>query len=191
MARIDQRRFYANAIKKHGITAQGVAWHDEKRQKRRFQALLQTVGDLKTCEIVDAGCGFGDLWHYMQEMGQVPKKYIGIDLLKEMVETAKERTGQTILCRDILTDPLPEADWYLASGSFNLLTRFETLLAIKRCFDASRKGIVFNLLKGRDRSDTYNYWLPGEIVQACKPLGKVTIHEGYLDGDFTVKIEVA
>ncbi len=189
MARIDQQRFYANAIKKHGITAKGVAWSDEKRQKRRFRALLQAVGDLKTCEIVDAGCGFGDLWLYMRESGQIPKKYIGIDLLEEMVARAEEHTGQTILHRDILTDPLPEADWYLASGSFNLLTRFETLLAIKRSFDASRKGVVFNLLKGRDRSDTYNYWLPREIVQACRPLGKVTIYEGYLDGDFTVKIE--
>ena len=189
MARIDQKKFYRGAVKKYGISAQGVAWSDERRQKRRFGALLRAAGDWGNCKIVDAGCGFGDLWIFMQENGQVPKKYIGIDLLEEMVKTAKARTGQTVLQRDLLSDPLPEADWYLLSGSLNLLTRFETLLAIKRCFDASRKGIVFNLLKGRDKSDTYNYWLPKEIVQACKPLGKVTIYEGYLDGDFTVKIE--
>ncbi len=191
MARIDQRRFYTNAIKKYGTTAKGVAWNDERRQKRRFQTLLRAIGNTKNCEIIDAGCGFGDLWLFMKETGQHPKKYIGIDLLEEMIETARERTGQTILRRDILKDPLPESDWYLASGSFNLLTRFETILAIKRCFDASRRGIVFNLLKGRDKSDIYNYWLPGEIVKACRSLGKVTIYEGYLDGDFTVKIEVA
>ena len=191
MARIDQIKFYTNAVKKYGTDPRGVAWSDSLRQKRRFAALLKQIPHMHDFSVVDAGCGFGDLWLFMQETGTIPKKYIGIDLLKEMVERAEERTGQTILRRDILTDPLPEADWYLASGSFNLLTRFETLLAIKRCFDASRKGIVFNLLKGRDRSDTYNYWLPGEIVKACKPLGRVTIYEGYLDGDFTVKIEVA
>ncbi|WP_353661717.1 class I SAM-dependent methyltransferase [Hydrogenimonas sp. SS33] len=189
MPRIDQTTFYANALKKHGATARGVAWNDEKRQKRRFDALLKQVPDLASCTIVDAGCGFGDLFLYMQHIGRLPKTYIGVDMMAPMVEEAQKRTGRRILQRDLLTDPLPEADWYLASGSFNLLTRFETLLAVKRCFDAAQKGIVFNLLKGRDKSDTYNYWLPREIKKACAGLGRITVYEGYLEGDFTVKIE--
>jgi len=108
--------------------------------------------------------------------------------LKEMVDIARDRTGEKILQRDILKDPLPDADWYIASGSFNLLTRFETILAIKRCLDASYRGIVFNLLQGADKSDTYNHWLPKEISKACRHFGQIEIYEGYLDGDFTVKI---
>jgi len=107
-----------------------------------------------------------------------------------MVEAARERTGQRILRRDILKDPLPEADWYLLSGSLNLLTRFETVLAVKRCLDAANRGIVFNLLEGRDRSDTYNHWLPREMEKVCRGFGKVRIYRGYLDGDFTVKVEI-
>jgi SAM-dependent methyltransferase len=188
MPRIDQTTFYANAVKKHGTTARGVAWSDEIRQKRRFGALLRAAGDLSRFSIVDAGCGFGDLWCYMQEKKRLPKRYIGIDTLEVMVKEARKRTGQTILRRDLLKGPLPEADWYLASGSFNLLTRFETILAIRRCCDAANIGIVFNLLKGRDKSDTYNYWLPEEIEKIGRNFGKTTIFEGYLDGDFTVKI---
>ena len=189
MPRIDQTLFYTNALKKHGLNAMGVAWSDERRQKKRFAALLRQVTDLSRATIVDAGCGLGDLWLYMKEKNRLPRRYTGIDLVGAMVEEAKKRTGQTILRRDLLKDPLPEADWYLASGSFNLLTRFETLLAVKRCLDAANRGVVFNLLKGKDRSDTYNYWLPREIEKACHPFGKVTTYEGYLDGDFTVKIE--
>ncbi|WP_457598644.1 class I SAM-dependent methyltransferase [Hydrogenimonas sp.] len=190
MARVDQSLFYANALKRYGLSARGVAWSDETRQHRRFGALLKAVGGtLADVGIVDAGCGVGDLWLYMQKRGRLPARYIGIDLLTEMVAHAKERTGQRIERRDILKDPLPEADWYLASGSFNLLTRFETILAIRRCIDASTRGVVFNLLKGRERSGTYNYWLPREIRSACRIFGRVTIYEGYLEGDFTVKIE--
>ncbi|WP_456383719.1 class I SAM-dependent methyltransferase [Hydrogenimonas sp.] len=188
MARIDQKKFYETALRKYGATARGVAWSDERRQYRRFKALLDTVGPIGNATVVDAGCGVGDLWFYMKEANRLPKRYIGIDLLDAMVEEAKRRTGKTILLRNLLEDPLPEADWYLASGSFNLLTRFETILAVKRCLDTANRGIVFNLLEGRDRSDTYNYWLPSEIRRACRSFGKVTIRDGYLDGDFTVRI---
>ena len=33
------------------------------------------------------------------------------------------------------------ADWYVASGSMNFLTRLETQLFIQRCFEKSRKGL--------------------------------------------------
>jgi len=124
----------------------------------------------------------------MKEHDLLPKKYIGIDALDVMVEEAKSRTGQTILKCDLLNSPLPEADWYVASGSLNLLTRFETLLVIKRCFDVVNEGMVFNLLKGKDKSKTYNYWMSDEISKSCRKLGDVKIIEGYLDGDFTVVI---
>ncbi|WP_201352334.1 class I SAM-dependent methyltransferase [Hydrogenimonas urashimensis] len=190
MPRIDQKLFYTNTVAKHGKNAKGVAWNDEKRQRRRFDALLKQIPDIASCSVVDAGCGFGDLYLYMQQSGRLPKRYIGLDMMEPMVQEAQRRTGQSILRRDLLTDPLPEADWYLVSGSFNLLTRFETLLAVKRCFDAADRGIVFNLLRGSDRSGTYNYWLPKEMEKACRNLGKVRIYEGYLEGDFTVKIKV-
>ena len=188
MARVDQEKFYENAIKRYGKVAKGVAWIDEVRQKKRFNTILKQVESIKEVTLVDAGCGFGDLYLFMKERSLLPKKYIGIDALDIMVEEAKSRTGQTILKCDLLKDKLPEADWYVASGSLNLLTRFETLLAIKRCFDVSNKGVVFNLLKGKDISKTYNYWMPEEISKSCRKLGNVKIIEGYLDGDFTVVI---
>ena len=186
MPRIDQFRFYANALKTHGPTARGVAWRDTRRQRLRFKALLDAVEDLTLSHIVDAGCGVGDLWRYMQETGRLPARYTGLDSHPEMVRLAREHTKESILRRDLLSDPLIEADWYLLSGTLNLLTRFETLLVLKRCADAAREGVVFNLLKGREREGTYNYWMPKEILKICRPLGKVTLFEGYLEDDFTV-----
>ncbi|BDY12851.1 class I SAM-dependent methyltransferase [Hydrogenimonas cancrithermarum] len=189
MARIDQSLFYIRSIERHGFNARGVAWSDEMRQRRRFTMLLKQIKDIRNRTVVDAGCGFGDLYLHMREKSLLPKRYIGIDMLDVMVEEARKRTGRNILRRNMLKDPLPEADWYLASGSFNLLTRFETLLAIKRCLDAANRGIVFNLLEGKERDGTFNHWLPREIEKACRPFGRVTLYEGYLEGDFTVRID--
>ncbi len=189
MDHIDQKQFYLKSLQKHGKTARGVAWSDEYRQKRRFAALTGAVPNLGESVVADAGCGFGDLWLFMQKSGRLPRRYIGIDMLDPMVEEAKRRTGQRILKRNLLKDPLPEADWYLASGTFNLMSRFETLLALKRIVEVSRCGLVFNLLKGRKRVGMFSFWMPAEIKRVCRSFGRVTIVEGYLDGDFTVRIE--
>ena len=112
-----------------------------------------------------------------------------MDLCEPMVKEAQVRTGGggKIIQRDILCQTLPMADWYVASGSMNLLTRLETRLFIQRCFEKSRKGFVFNLLQGKERDGTFNYWLPHEISVFCQTLGaKVQIKEGYMEGDFTV-----
>lgn len=187
MARIDQKAFYQNNIDTYGVSAQGVAWDSPQTQKRRFSAILSCLGNIKNDTLVDAGCGFGDFYLYMKEKGNLPKTYIGLDLCAPMVAQAKVRTGCKIQQRDILHQTIPMADWYVASGSMNLLTRMETQIFIQRCFEKSRKGFVFNLLEGKEREGEFSYWKPHDIRELCKSMSKnVEIKEGYMDGDFTV-----
>jgi len=187
MPRIDQLAFYDDKLATYGATAEGVAWDSAYTQRRRFGAIASCLGQLKSESLVDAGCGLGDFYLYLREKGNPPRSYIGIDLHEGMIAEAKRRTGCKILRRDILRQSLPEADWYVASGSMNLLTRTETGIFIRRCYEKSRKGFVFNLLEGREREGEFGYWQPREILELCRPLGaRVTIKEGYLEGDFTV-----
>lgn len=143
--------------------------------------------NLQSFTIADAGCGFGDLFFYLQKETFPPEHYIGLEIVQPMIQSARERTGCPIISCNILHDPLPGADFYLCSGAMNILTRFETHLFIQRCFEASKLGFVFNLLKGEDDSLVYNYFLPREIKKLGRELGaKVKIKEGYLPRDFTV-----
>ncbi len=191
MARIDQEDFYQNNYEQHGVSAEGVAWDSAQTQKRRFSALVSCLGNIQNATLADAGCGFGDFYFYLKEKNNFPQTYIGMDLCEPMVKEAKERTGCRIIQRNILRQTIPPADWYVASGSMNLLTRLETRIFIQRCFEKSRKGFVFNLLYGKEREGTYNYWLPHEIIELCRPLStKIEIKEGYMDGDFTVMLLV-
>ena len=61
MAQKDNRKFYEKAIKKHGISAQGVHWNSEFTQYKRFEILTSFIKDIiKQSSIIDAGCGFGE-----------------------------------------------------------------------------------------------------------------------------------
>jgi SAM-dependent methyltransferase len=187
MARIDQKNFYQNNYDTYGVSAEGVAWDSVQTQKRRFSVIDSCLGDIKNDTLVDAGCGFGDLYLYLKEKNRLPKTYTGLDLCMPMVTEAKERTGCKIVQRDILRQTIPPADWYVASGSMNLLTRLETGIFIQRCFEKSRKGFVFNLLCGKEQKGRYSYWLPHEIIALCRQVStKVQIKEGYMEGDLTV-----
>ena len=158
-----------------------------RTQWRRFALLSAQLEDLRALTLVDAGRGFGDFYLFLQDRGNQPRRYIGIDLVPQMVEAARERTGCRILQRDILRQSLPTADWYVASGSMNLLSRTETAIFIRRCYEHARKGFVFNLLEGREREGEFAYWQPGEVRELLRPLeARVEIVTGYLEGDMTV-----
>jgi SAM-dependent methyltransferase len=190
MPRIDNRLFYEKAIVKHGYTAKGLNWNSHTSQHTRFQVIYGLLKEtLAQSSLVDAGCGFGDLYLFLEQKRAAPKHYLGYDSLETMVHMAMNRTGQPCVCCDILHDPLVEADYYVASGSMNILNRFETMLFIERCYEASRKGFVFNLLRGVDDSSTFNHWEPSEIAALVKTFGcKVELREGYMDGDFTMSL---
>lgn len=191
MARkIDNRTFYKGALKKHKEGVGALHWNSVESQESRFKVIYQLLPtDLSEATLVDAGCGFADFYLYLQKHSKLPSKYIGLDVMPEMVKVARKKTKQTILECDILTQNIPQADYYVCSGSMNILSKFETHLFIKKCLDASNKAFIFNLLKGKDESMVYNYFLPSEIKEIAKKYNAdVEIVEGYMPRDFSVKL---
>ncbi len=188
MPRVDTESFYRHALARYGENAEGVHWRSVESQQIRFEVLRNLLPDeLSRCSLVDVGCGLGDLHGFLATRHDLPRQYIGLDAVQVMVERARARTGCVILRCDVLTDPLPEADWYLASGAMALLTQEETRTFIERCLTASRRGLVFNLLKGDHHSMTFNYLMPETVERWAADLDvELRIVDGYLSGDFSV-----
>lgn len=188
MPRISVHDFYNHGLSHYGNTAEGLHYQSANSQLARFRVLHELLPeDLSELTMVDLGCGFGDFLLYLREHGNEPGGYIGIDLHERMVEVARERTGAEIRQGDMLTAPLPPADWYVCSGALNNLTLEETRTAIERCYAMAAKGMVFNLLSGEDSCQTFNYRQPSEIEAWATELGaKVSfVDDGYAYRDFT------
>ncbi len=189
MPKIDNETFYTSALQQYGITPRGVNWLSQESQHIRFKILLSMLPkDLANYTIADAGCGFGDLYIYMQQHKRLPKNYLGIDALKQMCTIAKAQTACTVYHLDICKETLPQADFYVCSGAMNVLNGFETHLFIAKCFKASHYGFIFNILHGDKESQTYNYLTTQEIHNIAKELKVSTLllKDGYLDNDVTV-----
>jgi len=189
MPKIDSEKFYTSAIAKFGVNAQGVNWASKENQVIRFDAILKLLpDDLSQSTLVDAGCGFGDFYLYLEKKKKLPKRYIGIDSVQDMYSIASQNTAQEIINADICHDSLPTADYYICSGALNVLTTFETQLFIQNCYKSSRAVFIFNALHGDKISETYNY-LSTKQIQAIAESLKVTeviFQEGYMKDDITV-----
>ena len=179
--------YYGDVVERHGVSAQGVHWNSEVTQYKRFEVLLSMIDLSEEDTLADAGCGFAELFFYLQKQHISLGQYIGLELMEEMVSAAKKRADLDLRVCDVLHDALPKADYYFCSGGMNILTREETELFIRRCFAASSKGFVFNLLEGDDDSLLYNYYQPEEIVSMAEVLdADFSLKQGYLPRDFSV-----
>lgn len=183
--------FYQKAFKKHGISARGLNWNSEDTQNIRFEVLTTFLKDeISSSSIVDAGCGFGDFYLFLTKQNLHPKRYVGIDCIQDFIEISKQRLPNiTFTCRDILRDELIYADWYVASGSLNILNSFDTWMFLEKMLFYSKKGVVFNVLEGDKRSENFNYQKKEDIIKFVKTKGyKIKIVEAYLPNDISVEI---
>ena len=189
MPRINTKSLYAQNISQDKKLPNGVNWISPHNQKLRFKVILYLLPrNLKPYTIVDAGCGYGDLYIYMKDTNRLPKKYIGIDYLEDMYGIAKEQTKSEIIIADITEVAVPRADYYVCSGALNITTKYETYLFIKNCYRSSTKGFIFNILHGEKSCNIYNYLSKKEIEKLAENLdvNEVIYIDDYLEDDLTV-----
>ncbi|MDD2448221.1 MAG: class I SAM-dependent methyltransferase [Sulfurimonas sp.] len=189
MPRIDNEKFYISAMELHGLSAKGVNWNSRDSQELRFKIILELLpSNLNELTLADAGCGFGDFYLYSKKENRLPKEYLPIDSIEEMVRVTKERTQSKAILADICRDPLPSASYYICSGAMNILERFETYLFMRNCYESSQKGFIFNILYGTKKSQTYNYLTLSQIREIASEIGvkELKFKDNYMKNDITV-----
>ena len=177
--------FYEKAVVQYGVSAKGVHWSNKETQYKRFEIIYKLLEeDFKIASIVDAGCGFGDFYNYLYQNDIHLKYYLGVDCYEKMIELSRVRFPHVdFQLLDILEDDLPRADYYIASGSLNILSRELFYRFIERCYDASSKGFVFNFLTKK----SFNRISIEDVISYCSSFGvKIITKNDYLENDFTI-----
>ncbi|MDC3168658.1 class I SAM-dependent methyltransferase [bacterium] len=124
--KINQR--YSNRLSLHGEDPKTLGWSSQKQQESRFSRMVKHA-EWRNQNILDVGCGFGDLAAYIQKSRAYPKKYIGVDINPDLIriaETKKYPFSTKFYSGDILNTGLynkvkaEKANITIALGLFNL-----------------------------------------------------------------------
>jgi len=194
--------YYSRALHEHGPTHRGVDWPSRASQELRFATLLHGVDWGAAPTLLDFGCGFGAMAHYIDRLG-VDCDYVGYDISPDMIAAAERSRGlhddRRFTCD---RDALKPADVVVASGIFNVKldiprSRWAHHVGdtLARLGALTRGRLAFNMLPAAsapelERDDLY-YANPDAVVRYCRAVigGEVSLRRDYGLWEFTVVVE--
>jgi cyclopropane fatty-acyl-phospholipid synthase-like methyltransferase len=193
------QQFYRELLHQFGPqSAQALAYHSRTTQIARFSALCKMLPKDTPATLLDVGCGLGDLWIYLQTHGFTKLKYTGIDIIPEMIETAREKySGQTFIVQDVDTLQTKH-DYIIASGALTIVyespeTQLEYVQKyIRKMFEQTNIALGFNCLlpltdEESEPDPRYFDSNPQKLLTYCRLLtNNLELITGYLPDDFTI-----
>jgi len=185
--------YYTELLKKYGHDPQSVGWGPRKgKQSLRFSILSQ-IGNLSDCSVLDIGCGFGDLYGYL-EYKKIRTKYLGIDINPELIKIAKLVYPKARFeVRDFEERRfVKKFDWVFFSGISSAGCSYPYIKKVMtEMFRICRKGLAMNFVGGIIDYKTKDlfYSDPEEIYSITRSLSnRVTIRHDYAPFEFTTYV---
>lgn len=189
-------KFYTKKFNKHGDSIKSIGWSNKKDQNLRFEKIFSGI-DYDNKTILDVGCGFGDLFFYLNKKNKDNNfKYTGVDITPHFVNVAKERlkfSNSTVYCGEILNIN-KKFDIVIASGSMSYKfkgSKSKNLLLIEKMFKISKKILSVNFMSSYcDYKLNKNlHYKPEEMFKFAKKLSpKVNLIHDYNLYEFTLQI---
>ncbi len=185
-------RYHRDMAALHGADSSlALGWRNMSDQQVRFEALAE-IADLNGKTVLDAGCGYGDLFPYLTSHNDLAH-YYGVEQIPEILDIAIGRYGHlsntTFISRNFLRGGLPSADYILSSGSLNYGSSDPGFIfnAITALFDHAVSGLGFNLLLSIPDNGLLVAYDPELILAHCRSLtSKVVLKADYAAEDFTL-----
>lgn len=193
--------YYSMRLRAFGPVHLGVDWSSSDSQHLRFDVLLRAIQGAGPFSLIDYGCGYGALADHLAASQMHDCEYIGYDIAAAMLEAARRRPCRLRHCRFAgPADVLPEVDYCLASGVFNVSLGTEPEVWFRYMASTwdemdrlTRRAFAFNCLSARTgaegRPDLYHAD-PARVLQHCRARysPRAEVLDDYPLGEFTVVV---
>lgn len=188
------RTLYENKFDEHGPSPDAVGWGSRESQARRFEILAE-ISDLRTANVLDYGCGLGDMYEWLCRH-EFAGRYTGIDMTRPMIEQAgKKHPNATFICGGLEQLKSSERfDYVLASGILTYIQHapYRHVFHIARSMlERARMGAAFNSLSTWGNAPVAGECQldPARCLAAVKEIGSnLVLRHDYLPHDFTIYI---
>ena len=157
--RILQEKYYRQLYQDHNGTPMAVSSESLVHKELRFREICRLFQDEDSknfFSVHDVGMGLGDLYNFFStHFPHLNVNYSGSDILKEYVESSRERfPDSTFFHRDLTEGSATDTyDYVVLSGVFHqrrtsTIPEWESFWQslLLNCWDMSRKGMAFNFV---------------------------------------------
>ncbi len=184
-------RYHRDMIALHGNKGSAaLGWKDQHSQDVRFSA-LGTIANLTGKSVMDAGCGHGDFYTYLNHL-YPGIDYTGVEQIPELFNTALKRHAKApakFIQGNFITLQLPQYDYVFASGSLNYRSADPDFIykAISKLYEHCTRGVGFNLLSNVNPNGLITAYNPEKIMAYCTSIcASVVFKNDYDPDDFTI-----
>lgn len=187
---------YNARFEQYGHDARTLGW--TKRQHLLRYEILLSYWNLAGADLLDFGCGFGDMYAYCRQSGRDGVRYHGIDLNPRLIEAGRARYPDADLrALDVAVDGLPQTyDVIVASGVYNYRMA-DNWRFVRETFDLfrakARRGFAANFITDRVdfREDSLFYADPCAVLDLAYRYSKrVMLRQDYMPFEFTVFVDL-
>lgn len=189
---------YNERYAKFGYSEKALGW-SRNNNDIRFKALVaEWHCELDNSTVCDFGCGFGDFYNYLAQIGVKNFKYWGIDINETLITRGEELFPEaSFWVGNILRNKFnQEVDFTFSSGVFNhKLESGGEYNFIEECLSKinafSKKGFAINFLSNKvDYFTEHNFNSnPGTILDICYKFSPhIILRNDYMPYEFTVYV---
>ena len=167
------------------------------QHKLRYEILL-SYWELSGADLLDFGCGFGDMYAYCQASGRGEVRYHGIDINPRLIaEGLKRYPGADLSVCDATVNGLPASyDVIVASGLYNFRLKTIWVSSPKHSGyslqDAGREFSANFITNRTDFTEANIYYAdPCVVLDLCyKYSRRVLLRQDYMPFEFTVFVDM-
>jgi SAM-dependent methyltransferase len=184
--------FYDCLLRRFGDSPQALGWNPNG-QVHYYWALLD-IGDLRGSKVLDFGCGKGDFYGFLKELG-IEVDYTGLDINSNLIDLARKKYPDTdFRTFDISKEDFTEDyDYIFICGVFNLKVHgIEDTLkeVLKKLFARCKVALAINALSSYAKKKDFllHYTQPeGLFTFAMQHLSSyVSLRHDRLKESFTI-----
>jgi SAM-dependent methyltransferase len=194
--RLDYIQRYEKRLQEFGYSPATLGWGIHGRQEVRFSVLAELVFRAPNSSVLDVGCGFADLYGFLQTRGW-NGRYTGIDIVPGLLKVARERHHGIDVKEIDVTDEsakIDDYDFVIASGAFNAAlpagnNQVHIELALQRMYQCSRQAVCVDFLSSHVdfQKEGAFHTDPAWAISVAKRLSRrVSLRHDYMPYEFSV-----